>query len=262
MRIISWNVNGLKSHLKPEKWQYLNDLIKNYDPDILLMQETKLSENDEHKYKIYEKFKDYSFDNVKSPKKGYAGVASLIKSSAMKLGEKTFGVNGDFGKISFASDIKFPDTILNGRCLTYELGDIYLVNTYVQNSGDGLKNLLYRDKIWDKKMKEYLDELESKKPVIWAGDLNVAHHEIDLANPEKNRNNTAGFTDTDSRNATYSYKRGEVMTGKAPYHIGGKKRKPRKTYRKTSRKRKTRKTSRKTSRKRKSKRKTSRKSRK
>jgi len=73
---------------------------------------------------------------------------------------------------------------------------------------------------------------------------------------------SAGFTDTDSRNATYSYKRGEVMTGKAPYHIGGKKRKPRKTYRKTSRKRKTRKTSRKTSRKRKSKRKTSRKSRK
>jgi exodeoxyribonuclease III len=202
MRIISWNVNGLKSHLKPEKWQYLNDLIKNYDPDILLMQETKLSENDEHKYKIYEKFKDYSFDNVKSPKKGYAGVASLIKSSAMKLGEKTFGVNGDFGKISFASDIKFPDTILNGRCLTYELGDIYLVNTYVQNSGDGLKNLLYRDKIWDKKMKEYLDELESKKPVIWAGDLNVAHHEIDLANPEKNRNNTAGFTDTERNNFT------------------------------------------------------------
>ncbi len=202
MRVISWNVNGLKSHLKPEKFVHLSDLIKNYEPDILLMQETRLSENDEHKYKIYDKFPDYYLHNVKSPKKGYAGVATLIKKNLIKFGEAYFSVYGNFGNVSFPSDLKLPDTILNGRCLTVEFDNCYLINTYVQNSGDGLKNLLYRDKIWDKKMKEYLDELESKKTVIWAGDLNVAHHEIDLANPEKNRNKTAGFTDTERNNFT------------------------------------------------------------
>lgn len=200
MRIISWNINGLKSHLKPEKFVHLQNLINEYDPDILLMQETKLSDNDEFKYKIYEKFPNYLFNMVRSPKKGYAGVATLIKKDKFKFGENLISIDSNFGEPSFNTEINYPDTILKGRCLTVETNDFYLINTYVQNSGDGLKNLHFRDKIWDSKMKEYLNELELKKPIIWAGDLNVAHHEIDLANPEKNRNKTAGFTDIERNN--------------------------------------------------------------
>lgn len=202
MRIISWNINGLKSHLKPEKFVHLQNLINNYEPDIILMQETKLSDNDEIKHKIYEKFPNYNFHNVKSPKKGYAGVATLIKKDKFEFGKNLISIDSNFGETSFNTDINYPNTILKGRCLTVETNEFYLVNTYVQNSGDGLKNLHFRDKIWDEKMKEYLNELESKKPVIWAGDLNVAHHDIDLANPEKNRNKTAGFTDIERSNFT------------------------------------------------------------
>ena len=103
------------------------------------MQETKLSDNDEYKYNIYEKFPNYLFNTVKSPKKGYAGVATLIKKDKFEFGKNLVSIDSNFGETSFQTELTSPDTILKGRCLTLETSNFYLINTYVQNSGDGLK---------------------------------------------------------------------------------------------------------------------------
>lgn len=169
MKIISWNVNGIRAVLK----KGFADFIKTYDPDIVCIQETKspgdavpLELNGYHEYWNH------------AEKKGYSGTLTLSKT-------KPLSVKNGIG-------IKKHDQ--EGRVVTTEFDRFYLVNVYVPNSQRKLERLPYRCDEWDVDFLKYLKKLEKKKPVIFCGDLNVAHTEIDLTNPKTNRRNH-GFTD-------------------------------------------------------------------
>ncbi|WP_127019535.1 exodeoxyribonuclease III [Flagellimonas beolgyonensis] len=171
MRIVSWNVNGIRAVAK-------KDFFKNIDalgPDVLCLQETKAQdhevENELAKMTGYEAF----FNSAE--KKGYSGTALLSKP-------KPITVQNDMG-------VAEHDT--EGRIQCAEFDAFYLVNVYVPNSGQQLDRLDYR-KTWDADFLDYLKKLETKKPVIVCGDLNVAHQAIDLKNDKSNYNKTAGYT--------------------------------------------------------------------
>ncbi len=169
MKIISWNVNGIRAVLNKD----FEKSIKKENPDVLCLQETKA-----HPDQVDELLKQYPHHFWNSAeKKGYAGTALFSK-------EKPISITNDIG-------IKEHDT--EGRVITAEFKNFYLVTVYVPNSGRGLVRLEYRQK-WDKDFLAYLKTLEKKKPVILCGDLNVAHTEIDLKNPKSNYNKTAGYT--------------------------------------------------------------------
>lgn len=168
MRLISWNVNGIRSVLK----QGFMDFVKKYSPDVLCLQETK-SPREGITVDIpgYEQYWNHA------EKPGYSGTAVFSKIKPVKV---TSGIG-----------IKKHDG--QGRVLTAEFKDLYLVNVYVPNSQRTLDRLPYRTKEWDPDFLKYLKNLEKKKPVVFCGDLNVAHAEIDLANPKSNMKNH-GFT--------------------------------------------------------------------
>lgn len=167
-KLISWNVNGLRACVKKGFLDYL----KETDADIFCVQETKLQEGqidlDLDGY--------YDYWNY-AQKKGYSGTAVFTK-------EKPLSVKAGIG-------IEEHDT--EGRVLTLEYDNFYLVNVYTPNSQQKLARLDYR-MVWEDVFRNYLKELEKNKPVIVCGDLNVAHKEIDLKNPSSNRKN-AGFSD-------------------------------------------------------------------
>ncbi len=166
--MISWNVNGLRAALK----KGFADFVKDAQPDILCIQETKLQEGQvEFDLSEYHDYWNYA------EKKGYAGTAILSK-------EAPIDSYNDLG-------ITMHDN--EGRVITLEYENFYLVNVYTPNSQRGLTRLDYR-RVWDKDFLAYVKNLEGDKPVIFCGDLNVAHKEIDLARPESNHHN-AGFTD-------------------------------------------------------------------
>ena len=170
VKIISWNVNGIRAVLKKE----FLDFVKKEEPDVLCVQETKA-----HPNQVDEKFSDYPYHFWNSAeKKGYAGTAIFSKLEPIS-------VHYNFGERENHKE--------EGRIITVEFQNFYLVNVYVPNSGRGLDRLQYREE-WDHLFLNYLKSLEKKKPVIICGDLNVAHTEIDLANPKENYNKTAGFT--------------------------------------------------------------------
>jgi len=158
------------------------DYVKNEDPDIICLQETKVE-----------------------PKNVNASILPGYDSHFYSCTEKP-GLHGT-GVFSKVKPIKWTDGIgiqthdTEGRVITAEYETFYLVNTYIPNSGAKLVNLNYR-KQWDKDFLAYLQSLEQKKPVIWCGDLNVAHMEIDLKNPKTNKNKTAGFTDAEREGFT------------------------------------------------------------
>ena len=166
MKLISWNVNGIRSALG----KGFLDFVKHETPDILCIQETKA-----HPHQVDEMLKDYEHFWNSAEKKGYAGTAIFTKSKPITV---TYDIEGHKGE---------------GRVITAEFKHFFLVNVYTPNSQRGLTRLEYRQK-WDKDFLAHVKRLESKKPVIFCGDLNVAHKEIDLANPKSNRKN-AGFTD-------------------------------------------------------------------
>ena len=169
MKIVSWNVNGIRAVLKKN----FLDFVKKEDPDILCIQETKA-----HPDQVDDMLEKYEYHHWNSAvKKGYAGTAIFSKEKPISI---AYGV----GKKEHDQE---------GRVITLEFGKFYLVNVYTPNSGRGLKRLDYR-KGWDKDFLKYLKKLDKKKPVILTGDLNVAHTEIDLANPKENYNKTAGYT--------------------------------------------------------------------
>jgi len=169
MKIISWNVNGIRAIIKKGFYEFINE--KN--PDIICIQETKASpEQVKLKLPNYK----YQFWNA-AIKKGYSGTAIFSKVKPIN--------------ISYDMNIEKHDQ--EGRIITMELEDFYLVNVYTPNSKRGLERLDYRYKEWDKDFLIFLKKLEEKKPVIFCGDLNVAHEEIDLARPKSNNKN-AGFT--------------------------------------------------------------------
>ncbi len=177
MKIISWNVNGIRSILKKDVLKY----VEQENPDIICFQEIKA-----HPEQVDKILKDYEH-HIWNPaeKKGYAGTAifSKIKPLSIKLGKELLDDN-------------------EGRVILAEFQHFYLVNVYTPNSQRGLLRLSHRLE-WDKKFLEMLKSLESKKPVVFCGDLNVAHKEIDIARPKDNVKN-AGFT-IEERNSFENY---------------------------------------------------------
>ncbi len=168
MKLISWNVNGLRAVLRKNFLDYL-DAEK---PDVLCLQEIKAGPNDvEQLWPVA-----YTTYWNTAAKKGYAGTAIFTRT-------RPLNVTGGIG-------IAGHDT--EGRVLTAEFADFFLVNVYVPNSQRELTRLAYRQQ-WDRDFRRYLKKLERRKPVIFCGDLNVAHTEIDLANPKANVQNH-GFT--------------------------------------------------------------------
>ena len=166
MKLISWNVNGIRSVLG----KGFLDFVKHEKPDILCIQETKA-----HPHQVDEMLKDHEHFWNSAEKKGYAGTAIFTKIKPLNV---TYDIEGHKGE---------------GRVITAEFKHFFLVNVYTPNSQRGLTRLAYRQQ-WDKDFLAHVKRLEHKKPVIFCGDLNVAHKEIDLANPKSNRKN-AGFTD-------------------------------------------------------------------
>lgn len=168
MKIISWNVNGIRAVMK----KGFPDFVKKYNPDILCLQETKA-----HPDQVDELLNDYEHHFWNSAdKKGYSGTAIFSKIKPLN--------------VSYGGGIDVGDT--EGRIVTAEFDQFFLVNVYTPNAKRGLARLDYRQE-WDKLFYAYLKELEKSKPVITCGDLNVAHTEIDLARPKNNTKN-AGFT--------------------------------------------------------------------
>ncbi len=171
MKIISWNVNGIRAVLK--KGTFF-ELLEKEQPDMILLQEVKAMRD-----QVEFPFPDDDWNIYWNPavKKGYSGVAVLSRKPALseKLG------------------IEIEEHDQEGRVITLEYDDFYLVNVYTPNSQNELRRLPYRQE-WDRDFLCYMRELEKTKPVIFAGDLNVAHTEIDLARPKQNRK-SAGFSD-------------------------------------------------------------------
>lgn len=168
MKFISWNVNGLRAVFG----KGFPEIIQELDADFVCLQETKMQagqlEADLPSYHTYWNYAE---------KKGYSGTAIYTRHEPLS--------------VSYGIGINHHDT--EGRVITLEYTDFYLVTVYVPNSQDDLRRLGYR-MTWEDDFRTYLVELDKKKPVIVCGDLNVAHQEIDLKNPKSNRRN-AGFTD-------------------------------------------------------------------
>lgn len=175
MKLISWNVNGIRACLKKGFLEYFNE----EDADIFCLQETKLSEGQlELDLKGYYQYWNYA------EKKGYSGTAIFTKKEPLS--------------VSYGIGIEEHDQ--EGRVITLEFEKFYMVTVYTPNSKDELLRLDYR-MIWEDEFRNYLKTLETKKPVIVCGDLNVAHKEIDLKNPKTNRRNP-GFTDEEREKFT------------------------------------------------------------
>ena len=168
MKFISWNVNGLRAVFG----KGFPDIIKELDADFVCLQETKMQAGQlDAELPTYTSYWNYA------EKKGYSGTAIYTRHEPL----------------SVAYGIDIPEHDTEGRVITLEYPDFYLVTVYVPNSQDDLRRLGYRV-IWEDAFRAYLKGLDEKKPVIVCGDLNVAHKEIDLKNPKSNRKN-AGFTD-------------------------------------------------------------------
>ncbi len=171
MKLISWNVNGIRAIAKKDFFKSVNSL----DPDILCLQETKAQDLEVEKT-ISELSQYHSYTNS-ADQKGYSGTAILSK-------EKPLAVTMDIGVEEHDKE---------GRVLCAEYDNFYVVNVYVPNSGQKLERLNYRQQ-WDAAFLKYLIALEKKKPVVVCGDFNVAHRPIDLKNDKANYNKTAGYT--------------------------------------------------------------------
>lgn len=168
MKLISWNVNGLRACLQ----KGFMDFFKEADADIFCLQETKLQAG-QHDLELPGYFQYWNY----AEKKGYSGTALFTKKEPIQV---TYGMG-----------IEEHDH--EGRVIAAEFEDFYVVTVYVPNSKRELERLEYRVQ-WEADFLAYLKKLEEKKPVIFCGDLNVAHQEIDLKNPKSNHHN-AGFTD-------------------------------------------------------------------
>ncbi|MCG7337419.1 exodeoxyribonuclease III [Sporosarcina sp. ACRSM] len=198
LKFISWNIDSLNAALTGNSARallsqgVLNTIIE-HNPEIIAIQETKLSSNGptkKHVEILGELFPDYEVvwnSSVEPARKGYAGTMFLYKNHLTP--SVTFPKNGAPGTMD-----------AEGRMITLEFDHFYLTQVYTPNAGDGLKRLEDRQ-IWDIKYADYLASLDKEKPVIATGDFNVAHKEIDLAHPENNRR-SAGFTDEERQGFT------------------------------------------------------------
>lgn len=168
MKLISWNVNGLRAC----EGKGFSEIFKQLDADFFCLQETKMQEGQlDLNYEGYQSYWNYA------EKKGYSGTAIFTRQQPINV---TYGIGID-------------DHDHEGRVITLEMDNYYVVTCYTPNSQDELRRLDYR-MTWEDDFRNYLVKLDQHKPVILCGDLNVAHEEIDLKNPKTNRRN-AGFTD-------------------------------------------------------------------
>ena len=190
MKLISWNVNGLRAC----EGKGFSDTFRRLDADFFCLQETKMQPGQ----------LDLVFDGYESywnsaEKKGYSGTAIFTRHKPLSV---TYGMGID-------------EHDHEGRVITMEMQDFYLVCCYTPNSQDGLKRLDYRMQ-WEDDFQAYLQRLDAQKPVILCGDLNVAHEEIDIKNPKTNRRN-AGFTDEERQKFTVLLGRGFKDTFRTLY---------------------------------------------
>ncbi len=168
MKLISWNVNGLRACLQKGFMDFFNEM----DADVFCLQETKLQEG-QHDLELPGYYQYWNY----AEKKGYSGTALFTKQEPLSV---TYGIG-----------VEEHDK--EGRVITAEFPDYYVVTVYVPNSQRELARIDYRME-WEEAFLNYIKSLDARKPVIYCGDLNVAHQEIDLKNPKTNHNN-AGFTD-------------------------------------------------------------------
>ena len=167
MKFISWNVNGIRAVMTKN----FEEIFKNLDADVFCLQETKVQAGQiEVNFEGYHQFWNYA------EKKGYSGTAVFTKRAPLSV---SYGIG-------------IPEHDTEGRVITLEFEDFYFVTVYTPNSQDELKRLDYRMS-WEDAFLAYIKSLDEKKPVIFCGDLNVAHKEIDLKNPKSNTKNP-GFT--------------------------------------------------------------------
>ena len=171
MKIVSWNVNGIRAAVGKDFIQEFEKL----DADIFCIQETKAQ--DDQVAEALSAIQDYHLYTNSAVKKGYSGVSILSKSKA----------------VSNSVDIGVEEHDQEGRVVCTEFEKFSLINVYVPNSGAGLKRLEYRA-VWDKTFADYLNHKKEQKPIIVTGDFNVAHEAIDLARPKPNYNKTSGYT--------------------------------------------------------------------
>ena len=171
MKIVSWNVNGIRAIIKKDFFESVNVL----NPDILCIQETKAQDLEVEK--ALSPLKDHQLYINSAEKKGYSGTAILSKSKP----------------VTISYDIGITEHDAEGRVICAEFANFYLINVYVPNSGQKLERLPYRS-TWDADFLLFLKEKEKIKPLIVCGDFNVAHRAIDLKNDKSNYNKTAGYT--------------------------------------------------------------------
>lgn len=170
MKLISWNVNGIRAVAKKDFFTSLDIM----DPDILCLQETKAQ--DEQVAETLSGLDGYRFWSSSAEKKGYSGTAILSRIEPL----------------SVSRGMGIAEHDMEGRVLCLEFPACFVVNVYVPNSGNDLKRLDYRQE-WDSSFFSYLKRLEEFKPVLACGDFNVAHRDIDLARPKPNYNKSAGY---------------------------------------------------------------------
>ena len=194
MKLISWNVNGLRAVVN----KGFKEFFKEIDADIFCIQETKMQEAqlDENILEIFEGYNAYWNS---AEKKGYSGTAIFTKQKPLNV---TYGI----GKEEHDKE---------GRVITLEFEKFYMVNIYTPNSKRELERLDYRQ-LWEDEIRAYLLKLKENKSVVMCGDLNVAHTEIDLKNPKTNRKN-AGFTDEERTKMTELLNAGFVDTFRYKY---------------------------------------------
>lgn len=189
MKFISWNVNGMRAVLK----KGFLDYMRQCDADAICLQETKAHAGDVQHVAWAAGYEPHWYSALK---KGYSGTVIFTRAKPLSV---SFGIG-------------MPGHDDEGRVITMEFPKYWLVNVYQPNSQRGLTRLEYRTKEWDPAFLSYLKKLEKKgKPVVFCGDLNVAHQEIDLANPKTNRRN-AGFTDEERGNFTTLLHAGYIDT--------------------------------------------------
>jgi exodeoxyribonuclease-3 len=172
LHLVNWNVNGIRSIIKKD---FVKD-VKALNPDMLCLQETKAAlEEVRSSLELLPEYKSYV--NSSKARKGYSGTSILTKTEPLNV----------------TYDMNIEEHDQEGRVITAEFADFYLVTVYVPNAGEGLKRLDYRER-WNLDFMNYLIVLKAKKPVVVCGDLNVAHKEIDIARPKENYNKSAGYT--------------------------------------------------------------------
>ncbi len=171
MKLTSWNINGIRAVMKKD----FADSLAALDTDVLCLQETKAQ--DDQVLLALEEISGYHIYSNSAVRKGYSGVAILTREAPIEV----------------TPDIGIDEHDQEGRVLTAEFPDFYLVTVYTPNSGSELIRLPYRQ-TWDRDFLAYVKQLEASKPVLMCGDFNVAHTDIDLARPKPNYNKSAGYT--------------------------------------------------------------------